>query len=214
MRFIDAGRISFETGLQLQETQWERCLATGEEAVFLLEHDAVYTIGRLPDKTSLGRVSQLPFPVHEINRGGQATFHGPGQLVAYPVLKLHERGRDLHRYLRDLETVLIDLLAEFGLDADRVAGKTGVWVTDRKIASIGVGVRRWISMHGLALNVGSDLSGFDPITPCGLPGVTMTSISRELGREVSVEVVKGLIQTHFERVFPSRPTVPLTTLES
>ncbi|HEY0793308.1 MAG TPA: lipoyl(octanoyl) transferase LipB [Chthoniobacterales bacterium] len=206
MKFIDAGRISFAAGLQLQERQVERCLASGEEAVFLLEHEAVYTIGRRPDKTSLGDVGRLPFPVHEINRGGQATFHGPGQLVAYPVLNLNERGRDLHRYLRELETVLINLLAESGLEASRVSGKTGAWVQGRKIASIGVGVRRWISMHGLALNVGSDLSGFAAITPCGLPGVTMTSLSRELGREVPVEFIKGLIPKHFGKVFPDRPS--------
>ena len=201
MRFVDAGRLTFEAGLQLQEAQVERCLATGDEVVFLLEHEPVYTIGRLPDKSSLGPAGRLPYPSFEINRGGQATYHGPGQLVAYPILDLRTRGRDLHRYLRNLEGALIDLLAGFGVAAQRVEGKTGVWVQHRKIASIGVGVRKWISMHGLALNVASDLHGFDHIVPCGLAGVTMTSLSRESGREISLEEVKAGFPAHFERVF-------------
>jgi lipoyl(octanoyl) transferase len=201
LRFVDAGRLTFQEGLKLQEAQVERCLATGEEVVFLLEHEPVYTIGRLPDKSSLGPVERLPHPSFEINRGGQATYHGPGQLIAYPLLDLRARGRDLHLYLRNLEGVLIDLLAGFGVASQRVTGKTGVWVEHRKIASIGVGVRKWISMHGLALNVASDLHGFDHIVPCGLAGVTMTSLSRELGREISIEEVKGRLPAYFERTF-------------
>ncbi|MBW0000477.1 MAG: lipoyl(octanoyl) transferase LipB, partial [Verrucomicrobia bacterium] len=200
-RFVDAGRLTFEEGLKLQEAQVERCLAMGEEVVFLLEHEPVYTIGRLPDKSSLGPVERLPYPSFEINRGGQATYHGPGQLVAYPILDLRARGRDLHLYLRNLEGVLIDLLAGFGVASQRVPGKTGVWVHQRKIASIGVGVRKWITMHGLALNVASDLHGFDHIVPCGLAGVTMTSLSRESGREVSIGEVKTRFPGCFERVF-------------
>jgi lipoyl(octanoyl) transferase len=201
LRLVDAGRLTFQGGLKLQEAQVERCLATGEEVIFLLEHEPVYTIGRLPDKSSLGPVERLPYPSFEINRGGQATYHGPGQLVAYPILDLRARERDLHLYLRNLEGVLIDLLAGFGIASERVPGKTGVWVQQRKIASIGVGVRKWISMHGLALNVASDLHGFDHIVPCGLAGVTMTSISRELDREVGLDEVKARLPGHFERAF-------------
>jgi lipoyl(octanoyl) transferase len=185
-------RIGFSAALQLQIEALEKCCTTGEETLFLLEHDPVYTIGRLPDKSSLGRIQPLPYPVHEINRGGQATYHGPGQLVGYPVIDLRKRGKDLHRFLRTLEQSVIRLVEAFQIPARREEGKTGVWVEDRKIASIGVGVRRWITMHGFALNVSSDLSGFQYITPCGLTGVRMTSLSLETGTKVSMQAVRDL----------------------
>ena len=183
------GRIDYQTGLRIQDEKLDNCLREGAESVLLLEHEPVYTIGRILDKSSLRVIDQLPYPVFETNRGGQATYHGPGQLVGYPILDLRVRGRDLHRYLRKLEDLLIDLLLEFGIKGQRVEGKTGVWVEDRKIASIGVGVRKWVTMHGFALNVASDLSGFLNIIPCGLSGVRMTSISSEAGEEVAVETV-------------------------
>jgi lipoyl(octanoyl) transferase len=185
-------RIGFSAALQLQIEALEKCWTTGEETLFLLEHDPVYTIGRLPDKSSLGRLQPLPYPVHEINRGGQATYHGPGQLVGYPVIDLRKRGKDLHRFLRTLEQSVIRLVEAFQVPARREEGKTGVWVEDRKIASIGVGVRRWITMHGFALNVSSDLGGFRYITPCGLTGVRMTSLSLETGTKVSMRAVRDL----------------------
>jgi lipoyl(octanoyl) transferase len=184
------GRIGYQAGLQVQEERLNFCLTRGEESVLLLEHEPVYTIGRLLDKSSLRAVDQLPYPVFETNRGGQATYHGPGQLIGYPILDLRLRGRDLHSYLRRLEDLLIELLKEFGIEGAKVEGKTGVWVKDRKIASIGVGVRKWVTMHGFALNVASDLKGFLSITPCGLSGVRMTSISIESGNEVSLETVR------------------------
>jgi lipoyl(octanoyl) transferase len=185
-------RIGFSAAFQLQIEALEKCWTTGEETLFLLEHDPVYTIGRLPDKSSLGRLQPLPYPVHEINRGGQATYHGPGQLVGYPVIDLRKRGKDLHRFLRTLEQSIIRLVEAFQVPARREEGKTGVWVEDRKIASIGVGVRRWITMHGFALNVSSDLGGFQYITPCGLTGVRMTSLSLETGTNVSMRPVRDL----------------------
>lgn len=190
------GRIDYQTGLQIQEERLESCVSNGAESVILLEHEPVYTIGRLPDKSSLRNVSGLPYPVFETNRGGQATYHGPGQLIGYPIVDLRIRGRDLHHYLRKLENILIDLLADFGLQGARIDGKTGVWIQDRKIASIGVGVRKWVTMHGFALNVASDLSGFQNITPCGLSGVRMTSISSELGTEVSLQTVREKLAPH------------------
>jgi lipoyl(octanoyl) transferase len=183
------GRVDYQTGLRIQDEKLDNCLREGAESVLLLEHEPVYTIGRLPDKSSLRAIDQLPYPVFETNRGGQATYHGPGQLVGYPILDLRVRCRDLHRYLRKLEDLLIDLLLEFGIKGQKVEGKTGVWVEDRKIASIGVGVRKWVTMHGFALNVASDLSGFLNIIPCGLSGVRMTSISSEAEEEVAVETV-------------------------
>jgi lipoyl(octanoyl) transferase len=134
-----------------------------------------------------GDGTDLPHPVFETNRGGQATYHGPGQLVGYPILDLTAYGKDLHVYLRSLEDSLIAACAGFGVSAGRREGLTGVWCEDRKVASIGVGVRHWISMHGFAINVGADLSGFDSIVPCGIGGVQMTSISAESGRDVGVE---------------------------
>ena len=193
------GRIDYQTGLRIQEQRVESCLSNGTETVILLEHEPVYTIGRLPDKSSLRNASRLPYPVFETNRGGQATYHGPGQLVGYPIVDLCIRGRDLHHYLRKLENLLIDLLADFGLEGVRIDGKTGVWIQDRKIASIGVGVRKWVTMHGFALNVASDLSGFQNITPCGLSGVTMTSISGELGTEVLLQTVRENLVPHLNR---------------
>jgi lipoyl(octanoyl) transferase len=190
MKVVWLGRIEFSKGLEIQAEALEHCDRTGEETLFLLEHEPVYTIGRRLDKSSLGNASYLPHPVFEINRGGQATYHGPGQLVGYPILDLKKRGKDLHVYLRSLETAVIRLVGSFGVEAEFCDGKTGVWVQNRKIASIGIGVRRWITMHGFALNVSPDLTGFLSITPCGLAGVRMTSLSLELDREVALEEVR------------------------
>jgi lipoyl(octanoyl) transferase len=202
MNVVWLGRIEFSEGLKIQAEALEQCDRTGEETLFLLEHEPVYTIGRRLDKSSLGNVAYLPHPVFEINRGGQATYHGPGQLVGYPILDLKKRGKDLHVYLRALEMAVIRLVESFGIEAVFCEGKTGVWVENRKIASIGIGVRRWITMHGFALNVSSDLTGFLSITPCGLSGVRMTSLSLELGREVSLEEVRDkagkVLQVEFE----------------
>ena len=186
MKVVWIGRIAFPEALEIQNEALDHCDQTGEEALFLLEHDPVYTIGRMLDKSSLRDFNRLPYPVHEINRGGQATFHGPGQLVGYPILDLRKRGKDLHAYIRRLESAVVQIVKSFGIDARPSHGKTGVWVEDRKIASIGIGVRRWITMHGFALNVSPDLTGFRYITPCGLTGVRMTSLSLETGREVSL----------------------------
>lgn len=195
------GRIEYQAGLRIQEERLDGCLSNGEESVILLEHEPVYTIRRLPDKSSLHRVDQLPYPVFETNRGGQATYHGPGQLVGYPILDLRARGRDLHCYLRKLEDLLIDLLKEFEVKGAKIEGKTGVWVEERKIASIGIGIRKWVTMHGFALNVASDLTGFQSIIPCGLPGVQMTSISIESGCEVTLETVREKLSPHLCRFF-------------
>jgi lipoyl(octanoyl) transferase len=182
------GRISYEEGLRLQESLLSAKVAGDpDNHLLLLEHEPVYTMGRNRDDSSLREESILPHPVHRTNRGGQATYHGPGQLVGYPVLDLSLFGRDLHDYLRFLEEILIILLSRHGIAGGRMEGKTGVWVGERKIASLGVGVRKWISMHGFAINICGDLSAFNHITPCGLPGVTMTSLEAEGASGVSVE---------------------------
>jgi lipoyl(octanoyl) transferase len=182
------GRMAFADALALQEELVARKRADQslEDELLLLEHEPVYTIGRTPDQSSLRGGEHLPHPLFPINRGGQATYHGPGQLIGYPIIDLRNYGQDLHRYLRWIEELLIETLATVGISAMTRAGLTGVWVENRKIASIGVGVRHWITMHGFALNVGGDLSPFDQIVPCGISNVTMTSIERETGSSLSV----------------------------
>jgi lipoyl(octanoyl) transferase len=181
-----------------------------EDQLLLLEHEPVYTIGRTPDRSSLsapGRIrrgevgdAHLPYPLFVINRGGQATYHGPGQLMGYPIIDLRRCGHDLHKYLRWVEQSLIDLLAKYGIAAARRESLTGVWVGDRKIASIGVGVRHWITMHGFALNVCGDLSPFNHIVPCGINNVAMTSIEKETRTPVSVSCIAASL----ERLAPNQ----------
>ena len=187
MKILTPGRISFEAALALQENLVAELQAgRGEETLVLLEHEPVYTSGRTRDRSSLRQ--NLPHPVFETNRGGQATFHGPGQLVGYPVLDLSRRGRDLHRYLRFLEDLLIELSASYGVTAQNREGLTGVWVGPRKLASLGVGVRKWVSMHGFAINITRESTeAFAHITPCGLTGVEMTSLAHESGAAIPLE---------------------------
>jgi lipoyl(octanoyl) transferase len=190
------GRVAFAEALALQEKLVaERRVdhSLGDE-LLLLEHEPVYTIGRTPDQSSLRGGAHLPHPLFPINRGGQATYHGPGQLIGYPIIDLRNYGQDLHRYLRWLEALLIETLAEVEIAAATRPGLTGVWVEDRKIASIGVGVRHWITMHGFALNVCGDLKPFDQIVPCGIASVTMTSIQRETGTERTVLEMASLVE--------------------
>jgi len=188
LRISWLGRVDFADALALQEdfVARKREQSDSPDDILLLEHEPVYTIGRTPDKSSLLGAKHLPHPLFAINRGGQATYHGPGQLMCYPIVDLRRCGQDLHRYLRWLEQTLIDFLARHGISAARREGLTGVWVQDRKIASIGVGIRHWITMHGFALNVCGDLSPFANIVPCGISNVTMTSMEKETGPTLSV----------------------------
>ena len=188
MDFRWLGRVSYEDGLALQNKLVDQRLqGEAPDTVLLLEHEPVYTIGRTKDRSSLINPKSLPYPVFETNRGGQATFHGPGQLVGYLILDLNAYGKDLHTYLREIESILIDFAAEFGIHSGRREGLTGVWIGDRKLASIGVGVRKWISMHGFGLNVSRDLHGYEAIVPCGISNVTMTSLETESNSEVTME---------------------------
>ena len=198
--------VSYQEGLRLQEERVAAILAgVADEAVFLLEHEPVFTIGRLRDQSSLRAAGGLPYPVFETNRGGQATYHGPGQWVGYPILDLNPRGRDLHRHLRLLEEVLIRVSAGFGVVAGRSDGFTGVWVENRKLASIGVGVRKWITMHGFALNVTRDcLPPFCAITPCGLDGVAMTCLEAEAGRVIPMAEAAAVLTEELGKLFGAR----------
>ena len=182
------GRMDFANALALQEeiVAKKREDPSHLDELLLLEHEPVYTIGRTPDQSSLLDAAHLPHALFAINRGGQATYHGPGQLMGYPIIDLRRCGQDLHRYLRWLERLLIEFVAGYGIAASRRESLTGVWIAERKIASIGVGVRHWITMHGFALNVCGDLSPFNHIVPCGINNVAMTSMEKETGRAFSV----------------------------
>jgi lipoyl(octanoyl) transferase len=201
------GRMEFTSALALQEEivakKREDHLSADE--LLLLEHEPVYTIGRTPDRSSLLGAAHLPHPLFSINRGGQATYHGPGQLMGYPILDLRRCGQDLHRYLRWIEQLLIELLADYGIAASRRESLTGVWVENRKIASIGVGVRHWVTMHGFALNVCGDLSPFNHIVPCGINKAAMTSIAKETGNKFSVvEIGEALEERALDRIIDLR----------
>jgi lipoyl(octanoyl) transferase len=190
------GRMQFPRALALQEriVAKNREDPSSSDELLLLEHEPVYTIGRTPDRSSLLGAAHLPHPVFSINRGGQATYHGPGQLIGYPIIDLRRCGQDLHRYLRWLERLLIEVLAEYGIAASQRESLTGVWIENRKIASIGVGVRHWITMHGFALNVCGDLSPFNHIIPCGIDNVSMTSMEKETGGTFSVADVADVLE--------------------
>ncbi|MDB4353873.1 lipoyl(octanoyl) transferase LipB [Akkermansiaceae bacterium] len=171
------------------------------DTLLLLEHAPVYTIGRTRDQSSLNKATQLPHPVVEINRGGQGTYHGPGQLVAYAILNLADYHKDLHRHLRNLEEAIIQTIADFGVKAERREGLTGVWVNSKKIASLGVGVRSWVTLHGLAFNIQKQsLPQFKFITPCGINGVSMTCLESELGADVSMTAVKKILAAKYKAI--------------
>jgi lipoyl(octanoyl) transferase len=185
---VDLGRVPYGQALELQRALC-RARVTGEvdtDLLLLLEHNPVVTLGRGTRPESLPvPPAELPargVEVFDVERGGDVTFHGPGQLVGYPILDLQRLRPDLHWYLRELEGALIDALGEVGVSAGRNPGLTGVWTGPRKIASIGIHVKQWITLHGFALNVTNDLGGFDLIVPCGIQGVEMTSVTRELSR--------------------------------
>jgi lipoyl(octanoyl) transferase len=188
LEVVDLGRRPYGPVLELQRGLC-RQRQSGErttDLLLLVEHDPVVTLGRGTRPSSLpltpAQLAQRGLPVVEVERGGDVTYHGPGQLVGYPVLDLAEHRADLHWYLRQLEAGLIAGLASLGVPAEREPGLTGVWTRGRKIASIGIHVKQWVTFHGFALNVSTDLRAFDLIVPCGIAGVTMTSVAAELGR--------------------------------
>lgn len=202
----DLGRRDYSDVLELQRSLCRRRIAGNitEDLLLLVEHQPVITLGRGTRAESLlqspAELKRRGVPVFEVERGGDVTFHGPGQLVGYPILDLRQHREDLHWYLRRLEAALIGGLGRMGIEAGPNPGLTGVWTGGRKIASIGIHVKQWVTFHGFALNVNTELSYFDLIVPCGIPGVVMTSVARELGRtdagvlwdEARQAVIEGL----------------------
>jgi len=214
LEVIDLGRRAYEEVLVLQRDCVERRVRDEiPDRLLLVEHDPVITVGR---GAAVEEVAGVPFPVVEIERGGEATWHGPGQLVGYPILRLDEGERDLHLHLRRLEEVLILALGDLGLDVERAPPHTGVWTGGRKLASIGVAVRRWVTYHGFALNVDCDLDAFSSFRPCGLDAAVMTSVSSASGRPETIDRVTPRVIERFLQVFgrtaagddPVAPAVP------
>jgi len=205
------GTVEYSAALDLQSSILEtRMRDEIGDTLLLLEHPSVFTLGRGADERFLVN-PPADIPVYRVSRGGQVTYHGPGQLIGYPILKLAGPERDVLRYLRNLERVMINALASFGISAAQRPGLTGVWVDTRKIASIGVGLRRWVTMHGFALNVTTDLSLFETIVPCGIEGCRTTSIAALGHDEISIADFARAIETElatafgYDRIDPSSP---------
>jgi lipoyl(octanoyl) transferase len=202
INIADLGTVDYAAALELQDAMVAARQADRiGDTMLLLEHPHVFTLGRGADERFLleGRPSSIP--IFRVSRGGQVTYHGPGQLIGYPILKLEGRDRDVSAYLRNLEEVMIRTLGDFGIAAQRREKLTGVWVGERKIASIGVGIRRWVTFHGVALNVRPDLLQFAGIVPCGISGCEMTSMAT-LGRTgVTVNDCAAAMKSRFAEVF-------------
>jgi lipoyl(octanoyl) transferase len=192
------GCLGYEETLALQEEARAHVIAGGSEQLLLVEHPPVITLGRRGD---VRHVLERRAPVLRVSRGGDVTYHGPGQLVGYPILDLDRRGRDIDRYLRALEDVLIAVARRFGLAARRQRGFTGVWLGNAKLAAIGVGIRRWVTMHGFALNVADLRTEFAAIVPCGLAGIGVTSLAEATGQCPAMADVEALVIDEFLRVF-------------
>ena len=200
------GVVPYAEALELQRSLAEdRIAGRIPDTLLLLEHPPVITLGRGTKDASLpidvDSLRKRGIEVFEIERGGDVTYHGPGQLVGYPIIDLQQHKPDLHWYLRQLEAMLIAALAGFGIAAERREGYTGVWTKGRKIASIGIHVRQWVTWHGFALNVTTDLSPFELIVPCGIQDVVMTSIQKEVGGGTDVREVRDLVVTSFRNTF-------------
>ena len=204
---MDVGRCDYDRAWALQKELHARILAEpgGPACLVLVEHPPVITLGRRADRAnvlfSAEDLAKQGVQLREVDRGGDVTYHGPGQLVAYPIMRLTGERRDVHAYFRSLEQVIIALLAEYGIEAGRQEGLTGVWVGDEKICAMGVAIKRWTTYHGLALNVSPDLSHFRLITPCGITGRGVTSMEKLLGRTVPVQEVAGRLVRHFAEEF-------------
>ena len=217
---VRLGTLPYSEALELQRAVARARITGGvpHDVLLLVEHPPVVTLGRTSKRVNLTSSADVlsagGVELFEVERGGDVTFHGPGQLVGYPIFDLKRHKKDLHWYLRRVEDALVCVLAEFGLASERSVGYTGVWtrassegsgVTFRKIASIGVHARDWVTWHGFALNVTTDLSYFDLIVPCGIPDVVMTSMARELGRNVGMTAVEDAVSRAFAHVFSLLP---------
>jgi len=200
------GRVPYARGIEIQQSLVaERQAGRANDLLLLLEHDPVFTLGRNARRENMlfpaEALRERGFDVFETGRGGDVTYHGPGQVVGYPILDLAPDRCDVHRYVRDLEEVMIRTCGDYGIEADRVEGLTGTWVGRDKIGAIGVRIARWVTSHGFAFNVATDLSAFDLIVPCGIRGRGVSSLERLLGRPVPLGEVMDRLAAHFAAVF-------------
>jgi lipoyl(octanoyl) transferase len=206
LTYCDLGFIDYKEAWDLQhEIHTKRVSNEVEDFLFLLEHPNTYTLGKTAHKENLvgseNYLRENQISVYDIDRGGDITYHGPGQIVGYPIIDLNRWHNDTHKYLRALEEVIIKTCSEFGLDCERNEQHTGVWLADKKIAAIGIKVSRWVTMHGFAFNVNTDLNLFNGIIPCGIQDKSVTSLKKELGKEISVAEVKEKILKNFFDLF-------------
>ena len=206
MLFCRLGTIDYAEAHRLQkELQAKRISGEIEDTVLLLEHPPVLTMGRSAKEQHVLAAPEVlaarGISMHEVGRGGDVTYHGPGQLVAYPIIDLKPDRRDVRKYMWSLEETMIRTCADFGLSARRVEGLNGAWIGDRKVGAVGVRISRWVTMHGLALNANSDLTHFDLIVPCGIQDKTVTSLSAELGRTVFAADVIDPLARHLADLF-------------
>jgi lipoyl(octanoyl) transferase len=204
------GRVPYARGLEIQAALVaDRQARRVPDQLLLLEHDPVFTLGRNARSENVlfpaESLRERGFEVFETGRGGDVTYHGPGQVVGYPILDLAPDRCDVHRYVRDLEEVMIRTCADYGVPAGRVEGMTGTWVGPDKIGAIGVRIARWVTSHGFAFNVATDLSAFDLIVPCGIRGRGVTSLDRLLGRPVALGEVMDRLASHFATAFEREP---------
>ena len=204
--YCDLGKISYQEAWDLQKSILElRTKNEIDDTFFLLEHPHTYTLGKIADRNNLiyteHELKEKEITVFDIDRGGDITYHGPGQIVGYPIIDLKNWKRDTHLYLRNLEEVIIRTCADYGLKTERKEKYTGVWLEERKICAIGIKVSRWITMHGFAFNVNTDLNLFNGIIPCGIKEKEVTSLSKELNREIDLNEVKDIIIKHFKDIF-------------
>jgi lipoyl(octanoyl) transferase len=204
--FCDLGLIDYKQAWDMQKEIFDLRLCNEiNDSLFLLEHPHTYTLGKVAEKENLisseSRLKELGISVYEIDRGGDITYHGPGQIVGYPIIKLSDWKEDTHQYLRGLEEVIILTCREYGIETERNPKYTGVWIGERKIAAIGIKVSRWITMHGFAFNINTDLSYFGGIIPCGIKDKDVTSLQHELGKEINIAEVKEKLIKNFKKVF-------------
>ncbi len=210
MLFCRLGTVDYDKAHELQRTlQAKRIEGAVEDVVLLLEHPPVLTLGRSAKNehilASKEMLAARGISVHEVGRGGDVTYHGPGQLVAYPIIDLRPDRKDVRKYVWTLEEAMIRTCGDFGIDATRIRGLNGTWVGERKVGAVGVRISRWVTMHGLALNANSNLNDFQLIVPCGIEDKAVTSLSNELDRAVTVDDVTTPLATHFASLYDDKP---------
>ena len=217
MLFCRLGTVDYAEAHELQkQLQAKRIAGEVDDIVLLLEHPPVLTLGRSGKNehvlASKDFLEAQGIALHEVGRGGDVTYHGPGQLVAYPIIDLKPDRKDVRKYVASLEEAMIRTCADFGVEASRIAGLNGTWVADRKVGAVGVRISRWVTMHGLALNANVNLGHFELIVPCGIDDKAVTSLSRELDRTVTVDDIAVPLATHFAALYDETPewtdTVP------